>query len=255
MTTKIWFIRLLSGMIALLLWGSQKQNLLCDAAAFELHITCSPENFLEMRTLPFYPPYHGIFAHRRHFLCAGTPVTSEEMQTYMTDKLPSVETIGKVQDRYVERCEKMLSLLPESLRYLFVDYGWHFYVTTEDIAITKFNGEYASVKGLTDMQYLYIKVEDRDNATSTTILHEFGHFLDYCCNFPSEKNQFLSVMELETELAEGMGMDYGLENNEEYFAESFLWYMTEPETMKAHIPLTYDFICHCLLETAHEVHQ
>ncbi len=255
MTTKTWFIRLFPGMIVFLLWGSRGQNLLCDAATFELHITCPPENSLELRTLPFYPPYHGIYAHRRHFLCAGDPATAEEMQTYMADRLPPVETIGEVRERYVTRCEEMLSLLPESLCYLFLDYGWHFYVTTEDIAVTEFNGEYSSVKGLTDVQSLYIKVEDRDNATSTTILHEFGHFLDYCCNFPSEGNQFQSIMELETKSAEAMGMDYGLGDNEEYFAESFLWYMTEPETMEIHIPLTFDFIRCCLYETAQEVHQ
>ena len=249
------FTRLLPGMIVFLLWASREQILICDAAAYELHITCPPENFLELRTLPFYPPYHGIYAPRRHFRCAGDPAPAEDMKMYMRDKLPPVETIGEVRERYVDRCEEMLSLLPESLRYLFVDYGWHFYVTTEDIAMTEFNGEYPSVKGLTDMQSLYIKVEDRDNATSTTILHEFGHFLDYCCNFPSEGNQFLSIMELETELAEAMGMDYGLGNNEEYFAESFLWYMTEPEETETYIPLTCSFIRRCLFETAHEVHQ
>lgn len=174
---------------------------------------------------------------------------------YMTGRIPSVESIGEVKERYVHRCEEMLSLLPESLCYLFTDYGWHFYVTTEDIAITEFQGEYPSVKGLTDVQSLYIKVEDRDNATSTTILHEFGHFLDYCCNFPSEKKHFFSIMEQETELAQVMGMDYGLGDNEEYFAESFLWYITQPEEMEVHIPLTYQFIQHCLFEEIYEIHK
>ncbi len=255
MATKTWFARLLPVMIVFLLWSSREQSLLCDAAASKLHISYPPKNSLGLRTLPFYPPYHGIYAHRRHFLCGKEPATAEEMNVYMADKLPSVETIGEVRERYVNRCEEMLSLLPESLRYLFVDYGWHFYVTTENIAITEFHGEYPAVKGLTDVQSLYIKVEDRDNATSTTVLHEFGHFLDYCCNFPSERNDFLAIMEQETEAAQDMGMDYGLGDNEEYFAESFLWYLTEPEKMEAYIPLTGDFIRRCLTEMVHEVHE
>lgn len=255
MTTKTWFTRLAPVMIVFLLWSSREQSLLCDAAALKLHISCPPKNSLGLRTLPFYPPYHGIYAHRRHFLCVKEPATAEEMKVYMADRLPSVETIGEVRERYVNRCEEMLSLLPESLRYLFVDYGWHFYVTTENIAITEFHGEYPAVKGLTDVQSLYIKVEDRDNATSTTVLHEFGHFLDYCCNFPSERNVFFSIMEQETEAAQDMGMDYSLGDNEEYFAESFLWYLTEPEEMEAYIPLTSDFIHHCLSEMIHEVHE
>lgn len=50
------YTRLLPGMIVFLLWASREQILICDAAAYELHITCPPENFLELRTLPFYPP-------------------------------------------------------------------------------------------------------------------------------------------------------------------------------------------------------
>lgn len=172
----------------------------------------------------------------------------------MADYIPPVETIGNVQKRYVDRCEEMLSLLPESICYLFVDYGWHFYVTTENIAMTEFDGEYSSVKGVTDVESLYVKVEDRDNATSTTILHEFGHFVDYCCNFPSEKKEFLAILEQETQSARDMGMDYGPGDNEEYFAESFLWYLTFPEKMESHIPLTYDFMHRCLTETIYEVH-
>ncbi|MDE7224302.1 MAG: hypothetical protein K2O34_11075, partial [Acetatifactor sp.] len=169
--------------------------------------------------------------------------------------IPPAEPIGEVQDREVDRCEALLSLLPERSCDLFGDYGWHFYVTAENIAQTEFDGEYSSVKGVTDVQSLYIKVEDRDNATSTTILHEFGHFLDYCCNFPSEKKEFLAVLEQETPSAIEMGMDYGPGDNEEYFAESFLWYLTAPEEMESHIPLTYDFIRRCLTETIFEVHE
>lgn len=253
MTKQTRIRRLLPGITAILLWGSL--GLFCAAAGPQLHISCPRPDAPELRTLPYYPPYHGIYARRRHFLCAETPATAEEMHSYMADYVPLVETVGDVRTRYVERCEEMLSLLPEGIGYLFVDYGWHFYVTAENIAMTEFDGEYASVKGVTDVQSLYIKVEDRNNATSTTILHEFGHFLDYCCNFPSEKQEFLSVLEQETEAARDMGMDYGPGDNEEYFAESFLWYLTAPDEMELHIPLTHSFIHRCLTETIYEVHE
>lgn len=226
----------------------------CMAADTALFSAYFSEDGLVLRTLPYYPPYHGIYAHRRHFLCEGERRTSQEMTAYMEAFVLPVHTIGEVQDRYISRCTEMLALLPDSIRYLFADYGWRFYVTAEDIAMTEFDGEYASVKGVTDVERLYIKVEDRDSATDTTILHEFGHFLDYCCDFPSEKNEFLTVMAQETDLAADMGMDYGLGDNEEYFAESFLWYLTEPEQMEGHIPLTYAFIARCLSETVHTVH-
>lgn len=253
MIRKKWTQWLLPGITALFLWGSQ--GLFCAAADPQLHISYPQADAPELRILPYYPPYHGIYARRRHFLCTDEPATAEEMYSYMADYIPPVEMIGNVRTRYVDRCEEMLSLLPESICYLFVDYGWHFYVTAEDIALTEFDGEYSSVKGVTDVESLYIKVEDRDNATSTTILHEFGHFLDYCCNFPSEKKEFLSVLELETQSARDMGMDYGTGDNEEYFAESFLWYLTAPEKMETYIPLTYDFIHRCLTETIYEVHE
>ena len=135
------------------------------------------------------------------------------------------------------------------------DYGYLIENRYRPASTYVFDGEYSSVKGVTDVQSLYIKVGDRDNATSTTILHEFGHFLDYCCNFPSEKKEFLAVLEQETPSARAMGMEYGPGDNEEYFAESFLWYLTAPEDMESHIPLTYDFIRRCLTETIYEVHE
>lgn len=255
MSKKNYISRLFLGALIFFLGGACAWLLPCVAASPQLHIPYPQADAPVLRALPYYPPYHGIYAHRRHFLCGKEPASAEEMRCYMTDHIPSVEMIGDVAERYVNRCEEMLSLLPESICYLFVDYGWHFYVTDEDIAMTEFDGEYSSVKGVTDVQRLYIKVEDRDNATSTTIIHEFGHFLDYCCNFPSEKEGFLAVLELETESARDMGMDYGTGNNEEYFAESFLWYLTAPEEMESHIPLTYDFIHRCLTETIYEVHE
>jgi len=248
-------IRFLSGIIIILLWGGQSPVLLCDAA-FPFHISCPAPDGPVLHTLPYYPPYHGIFAHRRHFLCGKEPLSAQEIQVRGAGQIPPVETVGEVDSRYVERCENALSLLPAQLGYLFMDYGWHFYVTAQDIAQTEFDGQYASVKGVTDVQSLYIKVEDRDNATdSSTVLHEFGHFLDYCCNFPSERKHFISVMEQELEAAESMGMRCDPPNNEEYFAESFLWYLTDPRQMEDAVPLTCDFIRQCLTETVYHIHE
>ncbi len=209
-----------------------------------------------MRTLPYYPPYHGIFARRRHFLCGEEPLPAQEILTCIKDLTPLTETIGEVDSRYVDRCEEVLSRLPAQLRYLFTDYGWHFYVTDRDIAQTEFDGQYTSVKGVTDVQSLYIKVENRDSATdSPTILHEFGHFLDYCCNFPSEREHFISLMEQELDAAEDMGMRCNPRNNEEYFAESFFWYLNNPQQMEDSIPQTCEFIRQCLTETIYNIHQ
>ena len=250
-----WLYRLLPGaMLCILPALLQEPSFSCAAADRELSARYASEDGLILRTLPFYPPYHGIYAHRRHFLCEEELRTTLEMAACMAEDSLPVLTLGEVPDRYVRRCEDMLSLLPSGLRYLFTDYGWHFYVTAEDIALTEFDGEYPSVKGVTDVQSLYIKVEARDNATDTTVLHEFGHFLDYCCDFPSEKNEFLTIMEQENDLAAAMGMNYGLGDNEEYFAESFLWYLTEPQQMQQHIPQTYAFISRCLSETIYTVH-
>ncbi|MCM1119746.1 MAG: hypothetical protein NC543_10370 [bacterium] len=243
---------LLAGITVLSLWTVDCFS--CAAPAPVFHISCPSADMPVLRTLPYYPPYHGVYARRRHFLCAENRRTKEEIQAYMPFDMHLVQTIGEVEERYVKRCNDMLCLLPESILYLFADYGWQFYVTAEDIAQTEFDGKYPSVLGVTDVQYLYIKVEDRDSATDATVLHEFGHFLDYCCNFPSEKKRFLSIMEQETAAAKDMGMDYGLGDSEEYFAESFLWYLTAPDEMEAYIPLTYDFIRLCLTEAIYEVH-
>lgn len=247
--------RFLPVIIIVLLWGGLGPVLPCDAA-FPFHISCPSPGGPVLRTLPYYPPYHGIFARRRHFLCGREPLSAQEIQTCAADHPPLPETIGQVDKRYVDRCKEALSQLPAQLCYLFVDYGWHFYVTDHDIAQTEFDGLYSSVKGVTDVQSLYIKVEDRDSATdSSTILHEFGHFLDYCCNFPSEREHFITLMEQELEAAGNMGMRCNPPNNEEYFAESFFWYLTASEQMKDSIPLTWEFMRQCLTETVYHIHE
>lgn len=62
-------------------------------------------------------------------------------------------------------------------------------------------------------------------------------------------------MEQELEAAGNMGMRCNPPNNEEYFAESFFWYLTASEQMKDSIPLTWEFMRQCLTETVYHIHE
>lgn len=59
---------LLAGITVLSLWTVDCFS--CAAAAPTFHIPCPTADTPVLRTLPYYSPYHGIYARRRHFLCA-----------------------------------------------------------------------------------------------------------------------------------------------------------------------------------------
>ena len=58
--------------------------------------------------------------------------------------------------------------------------------------------------------------------TPSAVLHEFGHFLDYVLDYPSESQ---GLYEEEAEAAAVFLRDYALTGEREYFAEYFACYL------------------------------
>ena len=58
--------------------------------------------------------------------------------------------------------------------------------------------------------------------TPSAVLHEFGHFLDYVLDYPSESQ---GLYEEEAEAAAVFRRDYALTGEREYFAEYFACYL------------------------------
>lgn len=86
-----------------------------------------------------------------------------------------------------------------------------------------------------------IVVNDAKNA-DFTICHEMGHFVDhnlYDGKLISDTKEWRRVLESEYPNA---GWDLYYSNPQEYFAESFAYYFTDPDKLKNMCPQTYEII-------------
>ena len=86
-----------------------------------------------------------------------------------------------------------------------------------------------------------IVVNDAKNA-DFTMCHEMGHFVDhnlYDGKLISDTKEWRHILETEYPLT---GWDLYYSDPQEYFAESFAYYYTDPEKLSAMCPLTYEII-------------
>lgn len=78
--------------------------------------------------------------------------------------------------------------------------------------------------------------------------HEFGHVLDYFCDWVSKTEEFQKIYLKEREAAhiELNYRDYHLSDSTEYFAQSFRNILCYGDMVKNYMPETYNFIMNCL---------
>lgn len=78
--------------------------------------------------------------------------------------------------------------------------------------------------------------------TKMHILHEMGHFVSEINNGAGKSKSFASVYKAEKSKYKGSQKSYILSTSEEYFAQSFAEYTSEPNTLKKSRPKTYNYI-------------
>lgn len=87
------------------------------------------------------------------------------------------------------------------------------------------------------------------------VYHEFGHLLDYGYNecFRSDSKIFREIYEVEKgAFVVDDNYEYVTSNPQEYFAEAFAEYMTNPDRLRDNTPMTYSYIEHVLKLTSIE---
>lgn len=144
-----------------------------------------------------------------------------EMDFDITD---IVKTIGNVNPDYIKIIEENLSLLPEELVQHFVSNGWKLYLTTEDIAKVYLGRKYESAMAVTVYSLKLIVIENREEAVKESVIHEFGHYLDYVLGFPSLSNEFHDFYVTEASTFKSNIPNASCVSDErEFFAETFYY--------------------------------
>lgn len=154
---------------------------------------------------------------------------------------------GNVSEEMKDACDRELALLPKDVRNRFVSEGWEFYLI-EDTISNRFFHDHNSYMGLTHYDLSSIYVEDRGEAISGAVLHEFGHYLAYTSGVFNRKTNTMHPLwtklysdSIDKYYALDIG-DYGMIDSVEFFAECFMAYAEKPGVLYRVLPDVYSEI-------------
>lgn len=142
--------------------------------------------------------------------------------------------------------------LPEVVKNLFVNTD----CTLTEVDYNEDNPNRAGVFMCNDTVHYYaIEIVRGEFCISkeNVVYHEFGHLLDYGYNeyFKSDSITFREIYEAEKgAFVVDYGYEYVTSNPQEYFAEAFAEYMTNPNRLRDNTPMTYEYIEYVLKLTS-----
>ena len=107
------------------------------------------------------------------------------------------------------------------------------------------------ILGLTMYKASIILIKNETYEVVDTFYHECGHVLDdeSCFGYASETKEFEGIYENERYMfvyVSPYNHEYCTSTKQEYFAQAFAEYMTNPDKLKRYTPQTYEYIENCL---------
>ena len=155
-------------------------------------------------------------------LLIGSAVTAKAKpvsEQHENSILPRVEfniavPEGNIDSETLDLADRILNTLPDNLLTEFVNSGWKLYVTSNIPVLTFFSGIYGEPNGRPDQETM-----------GKTLLHEFGHYVDYAKGDVSLKSEFENIYENSSEtFADAFGIDTEGYDQSEFFADGFAKY-------------------------------
>lgn len=147
-----------------------------------------------------------------------------------------------ISEDFVQKVAESYLQIPESIRLSFESSGGSVQLTEEDLGI-RFYGKNNTVLALYTPETNTVYIDYREKAIKS-VQHEFGHYVDYSHNWISQTDEFKRIHN--AEVASFCKIHKTAKQNTntpiEYFAESFQFYINNPQTLLASCPQTYAFI-------------
>lgn len=161
---------------------------------------------------------------------------------------------GKVGELLLNKTEKALANIPEQFLRMFLNDGGQVIVTRNfDELYQKYGGEDA---GFLKYTYGFFVLAEKKiylkpvlSSTQWEVLgHEFGHYLDRKCKDISHSSSFINTYLEEKESFQKIDSNkHHTSASNEYFAEAFVLYFSEPEKLRENCPGTYASLDRLLL--------
>lgn len=132
---------------------------------------------------------------------------------------------GNVDNETLDLADRILNTLPDKLLNEFIESDWKLYVTSNMPVLTFFSGIYGEPNGRPDLEAHYIEVTSDQETMGKTLLHEFGHYVDYTKGDVSLKSEFENIYENSSEaFADTFGIYTEGYDQSEFFADGFAKY-------------------------------
>ncbi|ETP73403.1 hypothetical protein UYO_0627 [Lachnospiraceae bacterium JC7] len=175
--------------------------------------------------------------------------------------IPIADLGFTVTNEQIQAVTYQYNMIPASIRQYYEDLGNSIYFFETTKSINDLLGAYSGQEG----HQAKIILTNRDYGAAEAITHEMGHFFDDICftdegtsvktmrfrdiifyltqdgkKYISDTDEFKGIYMYERNTAPVT--KYEKTDANEYFAGSFGLYCTDPDTLKAYAPYTYDYI-------------
>lgn len=132
---------------------------------------------------------------------------------------------GDISSQFISTIENVEGYLPENVLNTFIADGWHITVTSaQDLtALTESTGIDVAdreITGLTDANTKTIWLDANTSSIIGSLLHEFGHYVDYSLGWPSKSDAFAALYDSES-TAYSSYSSYAAGNATEMFADLY----------------------------------
>ena len=148
-----------------------------------------------------------------------------------------LETEGQLYGRSAELLMESYMSIPENIRFRFEAEGFRIRMTEWDItdeAYAPYGGYHGTgkVRAVFDFERKMLYVNDE---WPGAVVHEMGHYVNDTLGLFSSRSENSKLYETEAAKIS----NYAKENDREYFAEVFRFYVTEPQLLRLISPSSY----------------
>lgn len=168
-------------------------------------------------------------------------VVEEEDEVPLEGEIPG-STLS--QEELNNKLGERMALCPKVILDAFVADGWQIVMTEENLSDKYFQGIYSTVNAVTDSTIKTIWIANTERAVNKSVLHEFGHYLDFKYGIINRSDEFQRIYEAEKwnfKVVSGSSA-YAKSSSQEYFGEAFQQCILNPQGMIENTPQTYAFI-------------
>jgi len=162
-----------------------------------------------------------------------------------------ISIVGNARQRDIDALTNEVASIPEHIVNSFIADGGNIYLTSiplEEILKKHYGINYlasAQKHGLFIVNdgIPEIWLTSNVRAITAATLHEFAHYIDYSQGWLSGTAVFIEIYVKESKSFNEYieKEEHFIGSSEEYFAESFVWYINNPDALKEHCPETYKF--------------